>query len=191
MEFKWLNESKIEKKGNRLEILATPKSDLFSDCLTGESKSNVPYYYTEIKGDFVLKVKVSHDFKEVFDACGVIVMKDLSCYGKFCFEHTDFYTHAVVSVVTNGVLDYANGCSIDGNSVWLQVCRVGNSFTFHYSTDGAHFYMVRYFSLPIGNIVKVGLSAQSPLGDGGVRIFENLSIENKTVKNIKMVNKND
>lgn len=187
MEFKWLNESKIEKKGDRLEILATPKSDFFFDCSAaeGEGKSNAPYYYTELKGDFVLRVKVSHDFREVFDACTVIVMRDLSCWGKLCFEHTDFGTHAVVSVVTNGISDDANGCNIDGNSVWLQVCRLGNAFAFHYSTDGEHYYMVRYFSLPIGDTVKVGLSAQSPLGDGGVRVFENLTVENKSVKNIR------
>lgn len=186
MEFKWLNESKISQSGNRLGILATPESDFFIDCLTGESKCNAPYYYTELAGDFVLKVKVSHDFKEVFDACVVMVMKDLSCYGKFCFEHTDFNTHAVVSVVTNGVSDDANGSNVDGNCVWLQVCRVGKAFAFHYSVDGENYYMTRYFHLPVGDTVKVGLSAQSPLGQGGVRVFENLSIENKTVKNIRV-----
>lgn len=192
MEFKWLNESKAIKKGNRFEILATAGSDFFcssttagDEGITPESKCNAPYYYTELKGDFVLRVKTSHEFKEVYDACTVIVMKDLSCWGKLCFEHTDFHTHAVVSVVTNGESDDANGCNIDGNTVWLQVCRVGNAFAFHYSVDGENYYMTRYFHLPVGDAVKVGLSAQSPLGQGGIRIFEDLSIESKTVKNIR------
>lgn len=29
MEFKWLNESKITKSGNRIEITAPPKTDFF------------------------------------------------------------------------------------------------------------------------------------------------------------------
>ena len=33
--------------------------------------------------------------------------------------------------------------------------------------------------------VKVGLLAQAPTGQGGDRIYENLSIESKTVKNIR------
>ena len=45
--------------------------------------------------------------------------------------------------------------------------------------------MTRYFHLPVGDTVKVGLVAQSPQGEGGMRIFENLAIEHKTVKNIR------
>lgn len=33
--------------------------------------------------------------------------------------------------------------------------------------------------------VKVGLLAQAPTGQGGDRIYENLSMESKTVKNIR------
>ena len=45
--------------------------------------------------------------------------------------------------------------------------------------------MMRYFTLPADLTMKVGLLAQSPLGDGGKRIYENLSVEKKTVKNIR------
>ena len=37
-----------------------------------------------------------------------------------------------------------------------------------------------------GNTVRAGLLAQSPTGEGGIRIYEDLSIEKKTVKNIRM-----
>lgn len=86
-----------------------------------------------------------------------MVMKDLDCWAKACFEHTDFGTHAVVSVVT----------------------------AFHYSVDGENFYMMRQFHLPVEQIIKVGLLAQVPIGNGGLRIYENLSIEQRTVKNIR------
>ena len=114
-----------------------------------------------------------------------MVMKDLTCWAKACFEHTDFHTHAVVSVVTRGSSDDANGCNLDGNTAWLQICRVGNNFAFHYSVDGEQFYMMRYFYLPADPVVKVGLLAQAPQGNGGDRIYENLTIERKTVKNIR------
>ena len=81
--------------------------------------------------------------------------------------------------------DDANGCNIEGNNVWLKICRVGNSFSFHFSEDGRQFYMMRFFNLPAENAVKVGLLAQAPQGDGGNRIYEDLSIENRTVKNIR------
>ena len=81
--------------------------------------------------------------------------------------------------------DDANGCNLEGNTAWLQVCRVGNNFAFHYSVDGENFYMMRYFHLPVEPTVKVGLLAQAPTGNGGIRVYEHLTIEKKTVKNIR------
>ena len=108
-----------------------------------------------------------------------------NCWAKCCFELTDFGTHAAVSVVTKGDSDDANGCNLKGNTAWLQVCRVGNNFAFHYSVDGENFYMMRYFHLPVEPTVKVGLLAQAPTGNGGIRVYEHLTIEKKTVKNIR------
>ena len=193
MEFQWMNQSEIRKEGSRIEIMATPQSDFFcnSGCvseegITPESLSNAPYYYTEVEGDFVLQVRVSHAFRDIYDSASVMVMVDLKNWAKACFEKTDFGTHAAVSVVTKrGESDDANGCNIAGNAVWLKVCRVGNSFSFHYSEDGETFYMTRFFNLSAGETVKVGLLAQAPVGNGGVRVYEQLSIENRTVKNIR------
>ena len=183
MQFKWMNESRLSESKDRLELYAPAHTDFFyssesagEEGINPESMCNAPYYYTELKGDFVLKVKVSHDFVSTYDAAVVMIMKDMTCWAKSCFEKTDFDTHAVVSVVTNGESDDANGCNIEGNTVWLQAVRMGNAFAFHYT---------RYFHLPVGDTVKVGLVAQSPQGEGGMRIFENLAIEHKTVKNIR------
>ena len=193
MEFQWMNQSEIRKEGSRIEIMATPQSDFFcnSGCvseegITPESLSNAPYYYTEVEGDFVLKVRVSHAFRDIYDSASVMVMVDLKNWAKACFEKTDFGTHAAVSVVTKrGESDDANGCNLEGNTAWLKVCRVQNTFSFHYSMDGEHFAMMRFFSLPADGKVKVVLLAQAPTGNGGVRIYEDLTLENKTVKNIR------
>lgn len=56
---------------------------------------------------------------------------------------------------------------------------------FYYTLDGVNFYMMRYFHLPVPEIVKVGLLAQAPAGKGGKHIYEHLSIEQRTVKNIR------
>lgn len=190
--FKWLNESEFRLDDNKLIIKAPPVSDFFnnpdSKNETGtapEFAGNAPFYYTEVTGDFVMKVQVSHDFKDTYDAAAIMVMHDMNVWAKACFEKTDFDTNAVVSVVTNGVSDDANGCNIDDNTVWLQVCRVGQTFGFQYSIDGENFYMMRYFHIPAGDTVKVGLVAQAPIGQGGERIFENFSLEQKTVSNIR------
>jgi regulation of enolase protein 1 (concanavalin A-like superfamily) len=190
--FKWINESKATFVDGKLVIVAPEKSDFFCNNgaisetgITPESLCNAPFYYTEVTGDFVMRVKVSHNFKDTYDSASVMIMQDLQVWAKSCFEKTDFDTHAVVSVVTNHTSDDANGCNIDGNTVWLQITRVSHSFSFHYSLDGKKFDMTRFFTLPVDKTIKVGLVAQAPTGKGGDRIYENFSLENKTVANIR------
>ncbi len=191
-EFYWMNESRLREENEGMSIYAPAGSDFFltsgpvnEEGITPGSMHNAPFYFTEVSGDFVLRVKVRHEFQDTYDACAIMVMKDLSVWAKACFEKTDFGTHAVVSVVTKGESDDANGCDIEGREVWLQAARVGNAFAFHYSLDGERFFMMRYFVLPAGETVKAGLVAQSPMGRGGERYFEHLLIQERTVKNIR------
>lgn len=193
MDFHWLNKSELKTDGNVISIYAPEASDFFcnngavsEEGITPDSLCNAPFYYTDVTGDFVLNVKVSHDFKDTYDSASIMVMEDNDNWAKSCFEKTDFDTHAAVSVVTkNGASDDANGCNITGNTVWLQICRVNNSYSFLYSENGINYYMTRFFNLSGKETVKVGLLAQAPQGKGGIRIYENLSIVPKTVKNIR------
>jgi len=80
--FKWLNESAIENDGNKIVITAPPKTDFFkgniSECEDGflpDVLCNAPFYYTEIDGDFVMKVKVTHDFEEIYDSSSIMGQK--------------------------------------------------------------------------------------------------------------------
>ena len=62
---------------------------------------------------------------------------------------------------------------------------MGDVFCTHYSLDGESFYMVRLFHLPVDKTVKVGIEAQSPAGDGGMRFYSDISLESRTVKNLR------
>ncbi len=190
--FRWLNESKIRFEEHRIVLEAPANSDFFcnhgnasEEGTTPESLTNAPFFYTEAEGDFVMRVKVEHDFKDVYDSASVMVMQDLNVWAKLCLERTDFATNAVVSVVTNQVSDDANGSNLDSKQAWLQIARVGPSFAFHYSVDGIRYDMIRYFTLPVGDTVKVGFVPQAPTGQGGERIYSDFSLEARTVKNIR------
>lgn len=114
-----------------------------------------------------------------------MVIKDEQMWAKAAFEAPDFGTRAAVCVVTDGVLDDANGCNIDQNVVWLQIARVGDIFCVQYSLDGERFDMVRLFCLPVCESVKAGLEAQSPAGEGGLRLFSDVTLERRTIHNLR------
>lgn len=191
--FQWLNESDITFENGKMIMYAPEGSDFFcshkvasKEGTTPESRTNAPFFYTEVTGDFVMKAKVELEFKDVYDSATLMVMQDLNLWGKLCFEYTEFDTHAAVSVVTNGFSDDANGNNVEGNELWLQITRVGQSFAFHYSIDGKRYDMVRYFHLPVDDKVKVGFVPQAPSGKGGDRSYSDFSLELKTVNNIRM-----
>ena len=187
-DFKWEFESEIEINEKSLKIKAHPRSDYFVDPADGKKSLNAPFYYVETNKDFTIRAKVTNSFKSVYDACALMVKSDETCWVKFCFELTDIGTHSVVSVVTNGVSDDANGVDIQGNSVYLQAAKKGKLFALHYSLDGNEYKMVRFFTLPVKETVKLGFVAQSPLGEGGDCLFENIQLSYEIPKDLRKGN---
>lgn len=188
--WKWLNESQIIHEGGEVVIHAPARTDWFNNPVPANGVlsapvANAPFFYTEVTGDFVFRAKVRPNFKSVYDACALMVIQDEKLWTKAAFEKSDFGTTAAVCVVTNGVSDDANGCNIAQDEVWLQIVRVGDVFCTHYSLDGEKFDMVRLFHLPVEKTVKVGIEAQSPAGEGGLRFYSDITLENRTVKNLR------
>ena len=188
--WKWLNESSIMEANGEIAIAAPPRTDWFNnpvpkDGVLSAPVANAPFFYTEVSGDFVFRARVRPNHRYTYDACALMVIKDEGMWAKAAFEASDFGTKAAVCVVTNGVSDDANGCNIDQDDVWLQIVRVGDVFCAHYSLDGERFDMVRLFHLPVGESVKVGLEAQSPAGEGGLRLFSDVTLESRTVQNLR------
>ncbi|OAJ75780.1 hypothetical protein AYJ08_03890 [Brevibacillus sp. SKDU10] len=182
---KWINEADITTKDNLVQLSAPSKSDFFINPANGERQLNAPFLYTDIQGDFVLRSKVSHQFLSTYDAAVLMVMESETIWAKLCLELTDYHTYSIVSVVTNGVSDDANGPSIPNKSAWLQMARKGDTFALHYSLDGETFQMVRYFSLPVSDTVKVGIVSQSPTGEGLTSDFAFLQLERMTLHDIR------
>jgi len=184
-DFKFTIETEHKIAGDSIEIFAPAETDYFVNPIDETVKADAPFFYKEVEGDFMLKAKVSLDFISVYDACVLLALDNDKLWAKACFEYTDLGTNAVVTVMTNGRSDDANGVNIEGNEVWMQMSRKDNVFAIHYSLDGEKFMMSRLAYLPMKKKIKVGLVAQSPTGDGGIRYFSNVSLEEKSPLNIR------
>ncbi len=189
-DWKWLNESRMIESNGEIAITAPAKTDWFNNPVPEDGKlsapvANAPFFYTEVTGDFVFRARVRPNHRYTYDACALMIIRDERMWAKAAFEKSDFGTTAAVCVVTDEVSDDANGCNIDQDMVWLQIVRKGDIFCVHYSLDGNRFDMVRLFRLPVGESVKVGLEAQSPAGDGGLRMFSDVLLEKRTVSNLR------
>ncbi len=192
MTLKFLNSAYGSQKidsNNIITLAAKEKTDFFVgynvDTNEIERRRNAPFLFQDVTGNFVATVKVSVDFKYTYDSGVLMVMDNENLWSKLCFEETDFGTLAIVSVVTERFSDDANGVNIENNFVYLKAVRVGNNLSFHYSLDGKLYNMVRFFNMPFAETIHVGLVTQSPYGKGTTATFEDFSIENITVSNIR------
>ena len=184
--FQWQNRGELTLLSQGGIRISTPATcDFFRDPAGEHVMDSAPYLYLNAEGDFTAKAHVSHNFTSVWDAAAVMVWADTDHWAKLCFEATDFGTRAVVSVVTDGVSDDANGVNYHWPDVWLQLVRKGKLFGMHYGPDGLHWNMVRYFKLDVPETLKIGLVAQCPGGPGADIDFLNFELAQKAVSDLR------
>lgn len=108
-----------------MEIVAPRQTDWFVSPFDGGGRSNAPWLLFDAGADFVLRAKVTVDFKSHWDAGVLVVYADATHWAKLCFESSAQEKPTIVSVVTRGRSDDANAFEVDGKSVYLQIARLG------------------------------------------------------------------
>ena len=137
-------------------------------------------------GDFQLSARVSVDFSSTFDAGVLLLWVDERYWAKLCFEYSPQGQPMVVSVVNRGVADDANAFTVDGDSVWLRVSRIGHTFAYHASTNGTTWQMIRFFVLDDPDRqALVGFEAQSPTGEGCAVTFDDVRFTQDRLTNVR------
>ncbi|BCI60530.1 DUF1349 domain-containing protein [[Clostridium] leptum] len=168
----WTHTDRVDE----LTWQAPAGSDLFISPATGKANCVAPVYYTEVEGDFVLRGKVTHPFLSTYDAGGFLIHQDDTHWAKVCYELTGEGTHAAITMVTNGVSDDCTGPCASGPWIWMQIARKGKVFGFYYSEDGKTFSLLRIFTIPADDKIRVGLVAQCPKGDGAEVQFADVGL---------------
>ena len=170
-----------------ISITAGPLSDLFSNPNGSESQANSPRGITDPgRGDFMLSARVRVSFVSTFDAGVLLIWQNADWWAKLCFEFSLQGQPMIVSVVTrDGASDDCNSAPIQGETVYLRLARIGSTFAFHYSSDGAYWHMVRYFTLERPDQVSVGFSAQSPRGQACTASFSSISFRRETLSDMR------
>jgi regulation of enolase protein 1 (concanavalin A-like superfamily) len=158
-----------------LSATAPAATDLFVDPAGDPPTLNAPRLLTPLPdGDFQLSARVDVRFGATFDAGVLLLWADEATWGKLCFEYSPRGRPMVVSVITRGTSDDANGPEVGADHVWLRVSRQQGAFAFHASTDGKTWFFVRHFSLG-GARLEIGFEVQSPTGSGCAVTFSEIT----------------
>jgi uncharacterized protein len=186
MPLRWLAPpARWRAEGSTLELAAHPRTDWFVDPSGArEPTLDGAALVGEVAGDFVLSACVTVGFAATFDAGVLMLHASDTVWAKLCFELSPQREPMVVSVVTRGTSDDANGFVVDGDTVWLRIARMGPAFAFHASTDGSDWRLVRHFTL--GDVEPaVGFEAQSPTGDGCDVRFDDVRFEARRLRDLR------
>ncbi len=168
-----------------IRVTVPARSDYFRDPAGVMVNDNAPFLWKQMTGGFVAQAHVRPAFNSTYDSGVLMARHDEQTWAKLCFEKTDFGTTAAVSVVTRGVSDDANGADITQPDLWLQIVRSGNIFALHYSLDSQAWRMVRIFSLPAPETIRVGVVTQCPIGPGTTVDLFSFTIDQRPVKNLR------
>ena len=138
-------------------------------------------------GDFTLAAQVSVQFGSMYDAGVLLLHAAERQWAKLCFEYSPQLRPTAVTVVTRGTSDDCNSFEVDGNTLWLRITRSGAAWAFHASADGAWWRLLRYFALSAdaADMVRVGLMAQSPAGEGCAATFDHITFRVGAPKNLR------
>ncbi len=155
-----------ELRDDALSATAAPQTDLFCNPDGSSPSLGAARLVCPIDGDFQLSARVGVEFGATFDAGALLVWRDAANWAKLCFEYSPQREPMVVSVVTRGRSDDANGFTHHAGTIFLRITRSGEAIAFHASVDGLVWKFVRHFALDLGSRPEVGFVAQSPSGPG-------------------------
>ena len=174
-----------------LAASAPARTDIFIDpaaAADGEGVVlNAPALLgTPPTGDYQLAARVTVDFAGTADAGVLLLWADETNWAKLCFEYSPDGRPMLVTVVCRGVADDSNSFTIDGDTAWMRISRVGRAYAFHGSVDGVHWELLRVFRLAVPHSeVRTGFEVQSPHGDGCAVRFDDISFTRTTLAELR------
>lgn len=173
----WYNEPpNWEIQGDTINVTSGAKTDFWRETYYGFIRDNGHFLYQTIQGDFVIDVKVTGEYRDLYDQAGIMVRLDEANWIKCGIEFVEG-VQQVSAVVTRNYSDWSV-VPLPQNpaSIWIKLIRIGTAIEIKYSFDGKDYTMLRLAYLTPELIVNAGLMCASPDGNGFSTKFESFKI---------------
>lgn len=167
---------------NALSLSAFKGSDLFVGTDASALADSAARVLFQPKGDFIFSAKVNADFQGLYDGGALLVYSDAEHWAKFLFETERPGEFEVTSTVARPGSDNSSHAHVKDKSVYLKIAHTKDMFVFYTSEDGAKWKYARHFDLKTTAPIKIGFSAQSPVGDKFTATFSEIKYREATFK---------
>ncbi|HLO51580.1 MAG TPA: DUF1349 domain-containing protein [Kamptonema sp.] len=173
----WYNEpSEWYEDQDIIHVTAGAKTDFWRQTHYGFIRDNGNFYHREVAGDFTAEVKITGDYRSLYDQAGLMIRESENIWLKCGIE----FVEAVQNVSTVVTRDYSDWSviplSVPPVSLWLRVKRQAETIEVQYSLNGEDYSMMRLAYLTDVSILQVGLMCAAPQGEGFVVQFEGFKL---------------
>ncbi len=176
-EGKWLNAPHHwRREGASLIVTTDPKTDFWRKTFYGYITDNGHLYYRSLSGEFTTTLKVTGQYRDLYDQAGLMVRLDERNWMKCGVEFVDGAPHMSV-VFTRDYSDWSTfTLGSYAGPLWLKVVRQKDSLDIAHSLNGHDFVEDRQGYFPPDQAVMAGPMCAAPEGKGFEVRFEDWTV---------------
>ena len=172
----------------KLTLASEAKRDNFRDPNGKLSNNTAPVLLTEVdnKKPFTLMAKITPTFLKTYDAGTLYIWVKDDLWLKMAMEMDERGKHRMVSVRTTGTSDDNNHDVITAKSVYMKISSDTRTVGFYYSLDKKSWQLIRIFKNDYPETIWMGISSQSPLGEGTSVLFEVVTLTQQSISDFRL-----
>ena len=172
----------------KLTLASEAKRDNFREPDGKLSNNTAPVLLTEVdnKKPFTLMAKITPTFLKTYDAGTLYIWVKDDLWLKMAMEMDERGKHRIVSVRTTGTSDDNNHDVITEKSVYMKISSDTKTVGFYYSLDKKSWQLIRLFKNDYPESIWMGISAQSPLGEGTSVLFEDVTLTQQSISDFRL-----
>lgn len=183
-----INTPQYKINGDKINIKSGEKTDFFNAPDGSISTASAPLLLKMIDNTkpFTFIAKVKPQFVNTYDAGTIYIFQDENTWLKFAFEMDERGKTRLVSVRTFDFSDDNNHDAITQEDVYMKISSDTKNIGFYYSLDGQLWQLVRLCRNDYRSNVFIGISSQSPIGNGINTEFTEIMLTEEHVENFRL-----
>ena len=178
----------VKVNDGKLTLTSAAKRDNFRDPNGKLSSNTAPVLLTEVDSTkpFTFTAQVTPVFLETYDAGALYIWVKDDLWLKMAMEMDERQRTRMVTVRTIGTSDDNNHDAVAAKSVHMKISSDTKTVGFYYSLDRQSWQLIRLFKNDYPDRIWLGISAQSPMGNGTSAAFEDLSLTQTSIANFRL-----
>ncbi len=174
-------------ENDSLTVRSEAKRDYFNATDGKTSSNNAPVLLAEVDNTlpFTFSAKVTPELHRTYDAGALYIYLSDTMWHKFAFERDERDVSRIVSVRTIDTSDDNNHEAVLQPSVHLKISSDATTIAFYFSMDNVRWNLARLHKNNYPEKIFVGVSSQSPWGDGNSTRFDHPVLMHESVKDFR------